>query len=255
MEWPAMQWVREVMSVLSESGFKDIPSWLHEEFMGFGMSHNTTLLAENLINLANRQKKKAHTGKVTAKGLWHSMALGSVTCREFGRPNVPITNAARAASACTIPETMFDRGSSPGTLKSEDLDRLQLKKPDWANHGPENHRLASVASMACDHFNGNWNNLKMLWLSLLAVKNTLMQTPDGRLLLVVAATRYGAIVRRVPGMMKKNNVFSLTMAAPEIQCNDVEFVMDPKEYSVVELFFFSAKYSFHAVPFESPAKS
>ena len=105
-EWPQQQWCRENFSYLTESNFKDVPSWLQSELMAYGQSHNCTLMLENLFNVTRRQARRSHTGTLDAKGMWHATAFGQCPA-EFERPVVPVTAAAKSMSEKKLPNDIF----------------------------------------------------------------------------------------------------------------------------------------------------
>ena len=69
MEWPGHVWVRENFSFLAETRFQTVYPWLEEELVGYGRSHNTSLLIENLFNVSRAISKKSTRHRLEAKGM------------------------------------------------------------------------------------------------------------------------------------------------------------------------------------------
>lgn len=123
MEWPGQVWVRENFSFLAETNFQTVYPWLEEELVGYGRSHNTSLLIENLFNVSRAISKKNPRHRLEPKGMWHAVALGDSCATDFDRECAPVTAVARSA-AVKLPKNMFAHEKGSSSIGDEQLEDL-----------------------------------------------------------------------------------------------------------------------------------
>lgn len=120
--------------------------------------------------------------------------------KEFDRPGVKISSAAKAASSKQVPESTFRAVEGEGTITREQYDHLGCDKPDWPNHNPENYRLVAMQSLSMTKFGGDYSKLQKSWLSLLMMPGTLVMNRGDHLgpRLILAACAHGFWSYRCP---------------------------------------------------------
>jgi hypothetical protein len=235
MEWPLSTWVRENLVYLAELEFKGTYSWQQDELVGFGRAFHTTLLCENMFNVARKAMRANSRGQLESKTLWHTLAVSNPISKDFDRPCPPITSAAGVASAKKVPSSVFDFTAGECSLSEEQLSSLGSSKPDWPNHGPLNHKLAAMQSQAALKAAGDWKVLEFIWLSLLLEPGTYVHNVEQRKsFIVVAVSRFGFLGFRCL-LQKKGDISVLSLADAPHQPVVFEYVTRPEHWKAVAL--------------------
>jgi hypothetical protein len=194
MEWPNQTWTRENFSFLAETQFCDVPDWLQADLRAYAVSHNTTLMLENLFNTARRAVKANPRGRLDPKGLWHAVGVADKTNREFDRPTVPIT--ATAAKACgaaaKVRADLFSPSIDLVSLSSEMQESLTSVRPSWPNHSAKFHKEASLSTMNLKRTKGDFTMMRQAWFSLLLVPGSYVSDSQGAWL-VLYVSRHGFV--------------------------------------------------------------
>ena len=235
MEWPNQVWCRENLSYLAETGFEVVYPWLAEELVGYGRAHKSSLIVENLFNVARRVSKKNPRHRLESKGMWHAIALGGSCASDFGRPNLAITSTAKSASVKAVPKNLFvaERGAS--TLTPDQLKDLASERPSWPNHGARNHRHAALQTLATVQAEGDWEVLSKVWQSLLLLLGSyVMKAGGGKACLVLATSPFGFVGYRCQAK-KVGQQMLVDVSAMTEGCIVFDYVVNPREWKCVEL--------------------
>ena len=87
--------------------------------------------------------------------------------KDHDRENVEVTRDARVASARVLPKNMCAPRDDSCTLSYDQLTDLTTNPAHWPNHGPENHKFASLQTLALLHTKGKWDGLSKAWMAML----------------------------------------------------------------------------------------
>ena len=221
MEWPAEQWARENMIFLLEGSWAVIPSWLRKQCREYGCAHNTTLQVENTIRVCRDKASGNPANRLEQKACWHSMVYGQSLHQDYGRPPLPVTGAAAAASTKRVPEFLFDHAKDPAalTITEEDFKHLSSKAADWPTLGPYNKRANSLMTFAAVAAGGDYAEIDGYWKSLLLSPGMGVKRPNEPAFLVIETTPHGFLKIRLP-LVEEAGVKALDLAAPG-PCNVV----------------------------------
>ena len=111
-------------------------------------------------------------------------------------------------------------------MDTQVLGRLQLDKADWPTPGALNYRLATMQTLACGFFDGNWDQLDLLWYSMLAVPGTVVfDTETNKGFLVLYCSRYGAIACK-QGIRRAGRLYEFVLPKPENRHTVPLFITD-----------------------------
>lgn len=176
-EWPLQQWTRENFSVLSETDFSSVYQWLKDDCSDYACGHNVTLLVENMWREAKKAMRTNARHRMEPKALWQVVANASPVAKEFDRPTVPVTNAAKAASLGHIPADIFYAEGKECSLDADVVDTL-CGKADWPHHNSYYHRQAAFKTLAMEHHAGVWDDIEKTWLTLLVTPGTFLMHSD-----------------------------------------------------------------------------
>ena len=234
MEWPNQVWCRENFSYLAETNFEAVYPWLVQELEGYGRAHNSSLIVENLFNVARRVSKKNPRHRLEPKGLWHAIALGDSCTSDFGRPNLEISRTAKSASIKALPKNLFVAEAGASTLTPEQLKDLASEKPNWPNHNARNHKNAALQTLAMVQAKGDWGVLSKVWLSLLLIPGSYVMQTGGRASLVLATTPFGFVGFKCQ-VKKVGQEMLVDLSAMTEECLTFDYVVNPEEWKCVEL--------------------
>ncbi|CAK0895039.1 unnamed protein product [Prorocentrum cordatum] len=195
---PRMQFVREAFVRLAETGFKWVPDDLREWLHGMLASFLSSLLNELMAKKGREVASKNTSKRIDPCTLYHSLSLGSHLLEDFERSPVPITGAARAASAGNVPTGSFLLDCDADfSLSQADEDAFTSKEPDWPNVGPRSIRLGAVAWQLMLSTDGDWRGCDLGFLNLLVQPGSLIiEEGSGQAKLALASTPFGFVAYR-----------------------------------------------------------
>ena len=206
----------------------------NQDLAGYGMAHNTTLLVENLFNVARRTGKKNPRGRLEPKGAWHAVAMADSCILDWDRPNLPLGNA-KAASAGSLPKNMFNPPKGGATLSEEQLSSLMEESPSWANLSPARHKEAALCSLVTTSLDGKWSELRQVWQSLLLLPGSYVRCDsDKRSRLVLAVSPHGFLGFRCGCKKTRTGGVLLDVGAISEKCIVWDYVTDHTRWKAVD---------------------
>lgn len=224
------QWCREILIGLAEARFACVPGHLRPELLDYALAQKTTLMIENMGNLCRRVERKNGSGKLAPLTAWHRCSRSQLA-EEYDRPSAPVTSAAKAAAATSVPQQAFEADPQECSLTDEQLDSLHMSSPDWPNLSPDSQKFAALRWKATLSVGGDWQRLQSGFLNMLVQVGGVVAGPKDRGLsgpflvllsrpacfvawrLVLAKTAHDKVFLKLPGECT---------AKEQIQCLRVE---------------------------------
>jgi hypothetical protein len=169
-------WVftREVFVQLDEIQFElPLPECLLEDITNYAYSQRGTVIDENGMRiLANRARH--HPSKQISRTSRYHALLTSDLLTENGMRPLEITQAARSIAPATLDPGIFTAKDREFSLGLENLQTLAEGTASWKTMSPLNYRSIGLAWYAFGQVNGEFDQTKTAWLSMLARPKTLI---------------------------------------------------------------------------------
>lgn len=176
--WPSAVWVREQFVRLLEDGFERVPSEFSEECDMLSDKSFTTRPVELMFKEHRHTESIVSGGQLGSRTIWHQEQLSTVLA-DHGRPKLPITSAARSASAGAVPKSCFE--NSNWSEFSLGIDSLSSLADDRKFPSPTraSYKELSLAWLSALHFDGDMDKISLGWMATLLDPGILVRGPDG----------------------------------------------------------------------------
>ena len=234
MLWPLQQWASEVFITLADYGWERVPQWLQDECHAYSLAHSSTLIVENLGNACRSAIKQSPSGRFSARAIWHTLKT-SATCVEHDRPPVVPTQAARSIAQPKLPKHVFSYQDNGISLGTETLKTLTQAVPTWPALSAASLKASSMASLLLERTAGNWDHIRMAWLSQLLPEGCLVtHTKEKAMLVVMHVSQWGFLGWRVT--LSAYHGLKVVRWGPDgADSLQFRFVADPTEWLVAPL--------------------
>ena len=191
--WPQFCWIREVLVLLAEWSFEQVPI---EVEVGV-RSLFTGLLSTNIVELANnllRKKETSNRRHALARLQRYHQLITSPLLKEHDRHAPPQTEASKRSRAKHLPRAVFDCDVTDFSLGMDTLAHMSADT-SFSSPNAASWRAISFAMEAWRALDGDWARLRTCWLSLLLAPGTgLVKTSDYKhVLMTMHVTRWGII--------------------------------------------------------------
>lgn len=80
-----MQFIHELMIKLMEAGFSEVCDEVHLAIKEFARSFQSSLICEEMFNIARRVSGSTRTNKIEFESIYHCASLGKDLLSDFGR--------------------------------------------------------------------------------------------------------------------------------------------------------------------------
>lgn len=177
--FPLLQWVRELLVLLSESNFaprEDVDEEIRLWLGGF----LTTKPCEDMFNSMTELGATLKGGVMSETSTWHRQVTATIL-QDADRPDLSISASAEAKTSSVkhIPKHIFDATLAPPqcSLGDETLATLAGDPPSWPSPSPLVLKQAPVAWEAAVQLGGNFSEVRKLWHSLLAERRAMLYHP------------------------------------------------------------------------------
>ena len=194
--WPRLVWVRELLIQLAEVEFKEVPDYVHTDLLAYARAPAGTKHIEDVIGDVKRVASASPSGRIGDAMRWKAcMTSGKLV--ESDRPPVTITSAAKAAASNHLASETFRSGDTC-SLEPQVVETLSEDPASWPTPSPMARKLTPIAWMLAVQCQGEWDNIKNSWFSLLAQPQTILRKRgDDKCGMVVTTTPYGVFCRRM----------------------------------------------------------
>lgn len=190
--WPMLSWCREVLVILSEYDFKEVPEWLALQYLlPWARGFHGTSLSEDGFQLLRRSEGVAETRRLGRTKRWAILANSSLL-QDYDRSPPPITLVVRQAAGASqgFPKKMFEAASCKTSLSKEELNEVVSGR---ATPSPESFaelHCAWMAALQVQHI----TDLQKAWLSAMMQKGTIVKNSSKIGVLLVHVTSWGVFV-------------------------------------------------------------
>eukprot|EP00971_Amphidinium_carterae_P343295 6482960-Amphidinium_carterae.2 len=170
---PHVQWVRESWLRCWESEFTKPPPEMIHQLQCYARAHHSTLQVEYGFNECRGQAKKSKTYRQSGAALWNTSMYGR-TPSDFERPVQRVESSEQHMKQRSLPQGLFTQNCCELSLASSSVDKLGEKRPTWPEHSPSSIKQAAIAWELLKSKQGNFDEMKEAWLSLLLEPGTLI---------------------------------------------------------------------------------
>eukprot|EP00971_Amphidinium_carterae_P329350 6461724-Amphidinium_carterae.2 len=205
---PHLQWVRESWLRCWECNFEQVPHELVKQLQCYARSHHSTLQVEYTFNECRAQANKSKTHRQSGASLWNTSCYGR-TAADFERPVPRVQSGEQATHQRSLPNGLYTQKCCEMSLSEDSLNKLSEKRPSWPDHSPASLKQSAVAWELLKAKEGNYDEMKESWLSLLLEPGTLImdtkaETKTSRL--VTGVTKHGYFWMRPEINLKEKRV-------------------------------------------------
>lgn len=195
------QYAREVFVRLAECGWgpNRIPSDVLEHLGGFTRSWGSSLVVEDMFNRARTVATQNRKHSIDGTSFYHGVSIGSRLMEEYGRAQVPITQAARVAAPPRLPTTTFVGTGHKFSMGDEVLDKLCASKAPWPTLSPQSLKLCPLAWRLLVGVIGCWEKTSKAYMSALMLPGKhAIHKSERKAKMVLMSSKFGFITYRAP---------------------------------------------------------
>lgn len=176
MRWPAEQWVREVLVMLSEENFEQVTPEVQLQLNQFGLSWFGTNLNEDLFNKWRQRESSHSAGRFSRMSRWHC-ATTTTLLSDYDSQPVSVSPQAHQQGLANADKSLFEGSTKKFTLGAESFESL-TSAGDWPHLTGQGMKLRGFVWECVKRLDGDGAKIRRAWLSLLVSPGHFVHLPE-----------------------------------------------------------------------------
>ena len=179
LHWPCWTWVREIFVLLDEAAFESVPDLVRRRIRFYAAGWQGTHLIETTFQDMAAGEDRSANGRFSRPSQWY-VAQTCGKLEDFDRVLVPETVESRSdTSKGRLSKDCFDaEGDRFCSLSDAQLGEITARNREWTSVAGKDWTLQPLIWLCMVSHEDAWAGLNQSWLSLLFVRNSIVEKRD-----------------------------------------------------------------------------